>query len=150
MTLERVPLRQRDALAFVRAHHRHSDPPRGDVIRVGLADNDELVAVGMAGRPVARCLDDGRTLEVLRVCTLGQPNACSQLYGALARAGGALGWRRVITYTLAEEPGSSLRAAGFTVDAELDGRVGWSCPSRPRGDHGHDGVARIRWTRSVS
>lgn len=152
VALELVPVRQRDAIAFVREHHRHSNPPRGDVIRVGLAVDGELVAVAMAGRPVSRVLDDGRTLEVLRVCTLGHTNACSRLYGAIARAAVALGWRRLVTYTLATEPGSSLLAVGFERDHERGPRPGWAAESvaRPRDDHGKGGVARVRWVRELT
>jgi hypothetical protein len=35
------------------------------------------------------------------------------LYGAIARAARALGYRRLITYTLASESGTSLRAVGW-------------------------------------
>jgi hypothetical protein len=71
-------------------------------------------------------MDDGRTLEVTRTCTQGAKNANSMLYGAICRAAGALGYRRVITYTLETEPGSSLRAAGFTLDARVSPPVnGW-------------------------
>jgi hypothetical protein len=122
VTLELVPLTQRAAHAFVVEHHRHNRRDRGDLFRVGLARDGELVAVAVAGRPKAQALQDGRTIEITRVCTLGDVNACSRLYGALCRAAAALGYRRAITYTLASEPGSSPRAAGFTLDAELDER----------------------------
>lgn len=150
MTLTRIPLTQRQAVAFIAAHHRHNRPPRGDVIRLGLADETgELVAVGTAGRPVSRILDDGLTLEVLRICTLGHANACSMLYGSLARAGTALGWRRLITYTRADELGSSLRASGFVVDHERGPRDSWPTPARPRTEYGEGGIGRIRWVRAL-
>jgi hypothetical protein len=147
-----VPVKRDVARAFIREHHRHSGAPIGDVIRVGLAVDDELVAVAMAGRPVARLLDDGRTLEVLRVCTLGHDNACSRLYGALARAAKALGWKRLITYTLASEPGTSLRAAGFTVDHVRESPhppSDWRTRHHHLGELGEAPVARIRWKRDL-
>lgn len=55
------------------------------------------------------------------------------LYGAAWRAVRALGYGRLITYTLEDEGGSSLRAAGFRVVGEVKGRS-WSCESRPRVD----------------
>jgi hypothetical protein len=85
------------------------------------------------GRPVARHFDDGYTAEVTRCCTDGTPNACSKLYAAAARAAKALGYRRLITYTLKSEPGTSLKAAGWRVVWEVKGRT-WSCKSRPRVD----------------
>jgi hypothetical protein len=72
------------------------------------------------------------TIEVCRVASDGHKNACSMLYAACSRASFALGYRRVITYTQAEEGGSSLRAAGWRVIASRPARVGWSVPSRPR------------------
>lgn len=157
-----VPLNRQQARAFIAAHHRHSRPPVGDVIRVGLEAEGELVGVAMAGRPVARHLDDGTTLEVLRVCTLeGHPNACSRLYSAIARAAAALGYTRVVTYTLESEWGSSLRASGFAVDDEgVDHRRRryWRRTNRPRyaenllGEPLDDlpSEDRVRWSRALS
>ena len=39
---------------------------------------DRLCGVAICGRPVARYLDDGLTLEILRCCTDGTYNACSK------------------------------------------------------------------------
>lgn len=76
-------------------------------------------------------MDDGWTLEVNRCCTDGTPNACSMLYAACWRATRALGYRRLITYTLTSEPGTSLKAAGWKVIGQTKGRS-WDTPSRPR------------------
>lgn len=89
------------------------------------------MGVAIVGRPVSRRLDDRLTLEVTRVATDGTPNACSALYGACARAAREMGYARIVTYTLAEEPGTSLRAAGWERDGESPGGS-WSKPSRPR------------------
>ena len=70
---------------------------------------------------------EGRT----RVCTLGHPNACSMLLGACRRVARSLGYRRLVSYTLKSEPGTSLRAAGWSETAAVRGRS-WNCPSRPR------------------
>ena len=142
------PMTQREARAWVQATHRHLSAPRGDVIRVALADDTGAIrAVAMAGRPVARALDDGLTLEVIRVASDGAHNACSMLYGALRRAGVALGYRRFITYTLPEEGGASLRAAGWTLDGEAGGGE-WNCPSRQRRPAERPQV-KHRWVWSV-
>lgn len=123
---------------------------------MGLRRGEVLVAVGMAARPVGRGLDDGVTLEVSRVCTLGDHNAASMVYGALCRAAEALGHRRAVTYTREDEPGTSLRASGFEVDAMLPARAGWDAPTRRRqttnlfGERIHDqGVGRVRWVRML-
>lgn len=154
--LELVPVRQKQARAFVLEHHRHNRSlPAGDIIRVGLAQDGQLVAVAFAGRPTARELDDGRSLEVTRVCTLGSRNACSRLYGALGRAAAALGYLRLYTYTLESEPGVSPRAAGFELDGvvpERDWSTDYFVPrfhenlfgerQTPAGD-------KLRWRREV-
>lgn len=101
--------------------------------------------MAIAGRPIARLLDDGTHLEVLRVATDGTANACSLLYGAVARAGTAVGYRRadIVTYTLATEPGTSLRAAGWVPIAHSPGHT-WHRANRIRVDR-HPTVDKIRW-----
>jgi hypothetical protein len=155
--LELRPITLRAARAFVAQHHRHNVPPRGWLFGVGLHREEELVAVGIAGRPLARALDDGRTLEVLRCCTLGDRNAASRTYGALCRAGAALGYTLAVTYTLESEPGASLRAAGFTVQEFLPPRSSsrWASGGRGRYDETLWGEAtlpderRVRWARPL-
>lgn len=151
-----VPLSQRQARAFISDHHRHSRPDRGDVIRVGLELVGELIGVATAGRPKGPGLQDGYTLEVTRNCTVGHENACSCLYGAIARAAKALGYRRLYTYTLESESGASPRAAGFVQDALLAERD-WSTESgRDRYSEDLFGMRRsppgskIRWRRDLA
>lgn len=107
-----VPVTRDQAVAFLRLH-RHLGRPQGYRAAIGAALGGELVGVAILGRPVARHADDGRTLEVLRLCTDGTRNACSFLLGRCRRLAAALGYTRVVTYTLPEEGGASLRAAGF-------------------------------------
>lgn len=87
----------------------------------------QVRGVAIAGRPVARRLDDGESLEILRVCTDGTRNACSMLYAAIRKAGRALGYKRIITYTLPNEGGASLRAAGFYFDGCAGGKAASWC-----------------------
>jgi hypothetical protein len=131
--LEAAPIDFADAAGFVRLHHRHHTPPVGHKFSIAAVANDEVVGVVIVGRPVARRRDDGLTLEVTRLCTTGHPNACSFLYGAAARATFALGYKRIGTYILKREPGTSLAAAGWKLIAETPGRS-WSVPSRQRDD----------------
>lgn len=130
--------------------HRHHAPPVGHKFSVGVAnDDDVLVGVAMVGRPVARYMDDGVTLEVNRTATDGTRNANSMLYGAAWRAAQALGYRKLITYTQSGESGASLRAAGWRVIGERPPRSGWTTPSRPRDDRGVDRVPRTLWEVSA-
>lgn len=121
------------AAAFVRDHHRHHTPPVGHKFSLAAMMDERCVGVVIVGRPVARRRDDGRTLEVTRLCTTGERNACSFLYGAAAKAAFALGYSRIGTYILKREPGTSLAAAGWKLIAETPGKS-WSVPSRPRAD----------------
>jgi hypothetical protein len=116
---------------------------------VGAAEGETIVAVAIVGKPVARLLDDGFTAEVTRLASDGAPNACSMLYGACWRAARALGYRRLVTYTLAEERGSSLRAAGWRLVGEAGGGT-WNRPKngRPRVDL-HPTQGKLRWERSA-
>lgn len=132
MRLSIVPVSFSEAQAFVRQHHRHHGAPRGHKFSIAAADEIGAVhGVAMVGRPVARGLQDGWTLEVNRLATDETPNACSMLYAAAWRATRALGYRRLVTYTLAQEPGTSLRAAGWREVGRVRGRQ-WDCESRPR------------------
>ena len=137
-TIERIGLDE--ANAFVLAHHRHHKPVVGHLFSLAAATADSLdggprkiVGVAIIGRPVARGRDDGVTAEVTRLATDGTKNACSFLYGAACRAAFALGFKRIGTYILASEPGTSLLASGWRQVAEVRGRS-WSCESRPRVD----------------
>lgn len=150
MSLALCPMTHREALAYVAAHHRHSVPPRGMVFALGAAIGESLEGVAIIGRPVSRGLQDGWTLEVLRLCTPGDhavKNVCSFLYAASWRAARALGWRRVITYTRADESGTSLTAAGWVVVGEVGARS-WNTRSRPRDDR-DERVPRLRWEPSA-
>lgn len=145
----------KDANRRVGIWHRHSRPTVGGLFAVAVQSIEEarIVGVAIVGRPVARGAQDGFTCEVLRVCTDGEYNACSILYGACVRAAKALGYRRVLTYTLASESGSSLQASGFLKDAVVAGRA-WTTPSRPRrtvdlfGERITPDEDKIRWVWS--
>lgn len=143
MSLSIVPITQREALAFVEQHHRHHKPPRGALFQIGAASAGAIIGVVIVGRPVARGNQDGFTAEVTRMATDGTRNACSLLYGAAWRACKALGYQRLITYTLPEEGGASLRGAGWRLIGERGGGS-WSCASRPRVD-AHPLQQKLLW-----
>jgi hypothetical protein len=132
VSLSVVPLTLIEARRYVAEHHRHNEPPIGHRFSIGIRDGDDLVGVVIAGRPVARALDDGLTMELLRLTTTGSRNACSKLYGAACRASFAMGYRRVITYTLEDESGVSLRAAGFREEVRGSKDRAWVYGDSPR------------------
>lgn len=144
MKFEVIPLPLDEANAFVVKHHRHHGKVIGHKFSVAVADEaGEIRGVAIVSRPVARGLDDGLTLEITRVATDGAKDACSALYGACRRAAFALGYRKLVTYTLASENGASLRASGYRCVGEVRGRS-WCCASRPRVDK-HPTQAKLRW-----
>lgn len=139
-----VPITLAEANEFVRRHHRHHKPVTGHKFSIAVSDESGTIrGVVIAGRPVARALDDGLTLEVTRCCTDGFPNACSALYAAAWKATKALGYRKIGTYILSTEPGTSLRAAGWRLIGQAGGGS-WNCPSRPRVDM-HPTQTKLRW-----
>ena len=146
--LELTPVSLKEANAFVAAHHRHHRPVIGQKFYIGGSVGGELVGVAIAGRPVSRHLDDGWTLEVNRLCTDGTKNACSLLYAAAWRAARAMGYRKIITYTLASENGVSLRAAGWKC-AGLAGGLRWTGERKPREDL-YPAEQKLRYEKEVS
>lgn len=126
-----VPLELRTANDFVYAHHRHHQPVCRDKFRVGAAIDGEIVGVVQVGRPVSRMLDDGKTLEVVRLCTTGEKDICSFLYSRAARIAKEMGYHKIITYILDTEPGTSLKAAGWVLEHITSGGS-WDRPSRHR------------------
>ncbi|MDL2232156.1 hypothetical protein LJC63_01065 [Ruminococcaceae bacterium OttesenSCG-928-L11] len=129
---ELCPITFKAAKMFVDEHHRHNSPPQGHKFSIGLMENGSLIGVVIVGNPVARKQCDGYTAEITRCCVLGSHrNANSKLYGAALRAARAMGYRRVLTYTLPSESGASLRAVGFIHDG-LTGIGNWNTPKRPR------------------
>ena len=137
--LELRPCDYVTAKRFIGLNHRHNKPPTGHKFSIACYDGDRICGVAMVGWPVARMLADGFTVEITRNCTDGTYNACSMLYGACCRAAKALGYRKIITYTLASEPGTSLKASGWRLAAENVGGGYVGLPFTPaRVDAGND------------
>jgi hypothetical protein len=148
--LELVPMCRDEANAFIAVHHRHHKPVRVARFSIGAARNDEVVAVAIVGNPKARLLQDGYTAEVVRLCSVDPPQAnghasgvCAMLYAACWRAAKAMGFRRLVTYTLPTEGGASLRGAGWRCIGEAGGGS-WDRKERPRVDT-HPTQAKLRW-----
>ena len=133
MSLSLQPITWAEAARFIQQHHRHHLPPQGWKFGIAVNDGEKVVGVITVGRPVARFLDDGWTLEVTRCATDGTRNVPSILYGAAKRAAFALGYKRIITYTLQSEPGTSLIAANWKCLGKAGGGT-WNHKRRPRVD----------------
>lgn len=131
--LELVPITLKEANAFVERYHRHHKPVVGHKFSIAASDGEKIVGVAIVGRPVSRYLDNGLTLEVNRLCTDGTRNACSFLYSAAWRAARNLGYKKLITYILVSETGSSLKAAGWKCVGECGGKR-WNGRSAPKVD----------------
>jgi len=123
--------------------HRHHSCPVGHLFSFGVFAGDDLVGVGICGRPVARMLDDGKTMEITRIASIGYRNSISKLLGAIKREAKGKGYQKLITYTLAGESGSSMKAAGFS-NAGQAGGGSWSRQNRLRGDM-HPTERKTRW-----
>lgn len=139
------PVTRTEARTYVARYHRHharSLPQWLFGVKV-LDDEGTLVGVAYAARP-ARLLQDGRTLTIARVCTDGTRDACSFAIGALRRAAVALGYTRIYTYTHLDEPGSSMRAAGFVDDGVTKGGE-WGREGRPRETENTEKKRRWVW-----
>jgi hypothetical protein len=144
--LQVTPISFKEANEFVKNYHRHHKPVPGSKFCLAVSLGTEVVGVAIVGRPVARLLDDGWTLEVNRCCTNGTKNACSKLYANAWQAAKALGYTKLITYTLASEGGASLRGAGWRCLGEATTKVGqgWNVKSRPRVDT-HPLQQKLKW-----
>lgn len=144
--MKAIPLELKQANAFVSELHRHHPPIHRDKFRVGCEVDGKLVGVVQLARPVNRYLDNGETIEVVRLCTDGTPNVCSFLYGRAARIAREMGYKRIITYIMDSETGASLKASGWRFDGMTDAKA-WNCPSRPRSTISPS-CAKQRWIKS--
>lgn len=128
--LKITPISLAEANAYVAKYHRHHKAVQGHKFSVGCSENGQFVGVVIVGRPISRYLDNGKTLEVTRLCTDGTKNVCSMLYAAAARAAKAMGYEKIITYTLESESGVSLKAAGWKCVGIAGGKQ-WTGVRKP-------------------
>jgi len=118
---------------------------------------DQIMGIAIVGRPTARVMSvEGELpqprLEVLRVaCIEGDASASghkgvnSMLYAACARAAREMGCVDMWTYIHDDEPGTSLKAAGWIEDTEHESSGGsYDRPSRRR-NAPVEGGAKVRW-----
>jgi hypothetical protein len=146
MKLELVPMTITEANDFVLNFHRHNKPVLSARFAIGASNGTHLVGVAIVGRPCARMLQDGWTAEVTRTCVVDNSpkGTCSFLYSACWRAWKAMGGKRLITYTLTSESGSSLRGAGWKVVAQCSPGT-WDRAKRKREWQPIYGQSKMRW-----
>lgn len=137
-----VPFTIRAALAFNSETHRRLPRVTGGLWDVAVEDCGTVLGVAIVGRP-CRMMEGLQILEITRLAVReGVPNGCSMLYGACSRAARAMGAVGLVTYTHIDEPGTSLRAAGYVCDGQTRGGD-WSRTGRPRATI--DSRPKLRW-----
>lgn len=146
--MELTPVTLRTANEFVSRYHRHHKPTVGHKFSIGVQEDGKLIGVVICGRPVSRILDNGYTLEINRLCTNGEKNACSMLYGAAVRAARAMGYHKIITYTLDSECGASLKASGFVCEGSAGG-LEWTGKRKPRDNNLYPHELKKRWSKTL-
>lgn len=147
--LEIKPITLRAANEFVAKYHRHHKPTVGHKFSISCVnENGEICGVAICGRPVSRHLDNGEKLEINRLCTDGTYNACSKLYGACLRIAKNMGYKKVITYILESEDGTSLKASNFICEGEAGGEM-WTGKRSGR-DNGVPKEKKTRWVKIVN
>jgi len=137
LSLTVVPMSIAEANEFVKNFHRHNKPTQGGKFAIG-ATVEQLFGVAIVGRPISATLDNGLTAEVLRVCVLdtAPKNTCSFLYGRCWRIWQQMGGKRMVTYTLQTESGSSLKGAGWKILGETQPHNTWKNKTK------RDGIKR--------
>jgi len=141
------------ARSFIARHHSHCGPPAAWRFGSSVLNGTTLIGVVMVGNPVARLLCGRGTLEVNRLCIRRDVpralawNAASMLYSWSAREVARRGWSHIVTYTRADENGTSPRAAGWTKEATVRGR-GWHSARRRRSNR-NGFIDKVRWGRTL-
>ena len=144
-----VPLELRDLNALVSGLHRHHKPVQGHRFSIGVEHGGKVVGAASVGRPTARLTDQRTVLEVTRLVTDGTKNACSALYAAAARIGKELGYKRIQTFILDSETGTSLKAAGWKFEQESGGGD-WTRESKPNRRQDQPQCRKQRWGKELT
>lgn len=135
------PIVRDKARAWLR-QHRHLPPPRNAwLLGASVYDGDRLCAVATVERP-ARMAQDGVTACVSRLCTDRTEHAASKALAAVTRACLALGYRRVLSYTLLGEAGTCYLAAGWVITGLVEASQGWHSRA---GRTVTQGGPKVRW-----
>lgn len=145
-----IPLSLKEANEFIAQHHRHHKPPQGMKFAVGAEGPSEsgfaLLGVAICSRPVCRNVPHRDVIEVSRLCTFGTENVCSFLYGACARIAKEMGYKKIQTYLLETELGTSVKAANFKFEGMTQGGQ-WSGKDKKPRRTDQPTCPKQRWSR---
>jgi hypothetical protein len=146
-TTEIVPIGLDNANAFVKQHHSYMANVHRCKFCLALTIAGDVAAVLIANVPSSTHYDDGRTLELLRVC-IGAPwpHLASKLIGRACRAAKALGYNRVITWCDDAKEGTSYHAANFYLVKVTD-RSHWRTRPAKRDSEPSSQLKLFAWPR---
>ncbi len=124
-----VPMTLKESNEFVDKYHSHNKRVQGYKFAIGAIYQDKLVGVAICGRPISATLDNKKTIELLRSCVLNDApkNTNSFLYGRSWRVAEAMGYEKMITYTLMKEQASACKAIGMKIVGQTkDSTKAWA------------------------
>ncbi|MCP1161243.1 MULTISPECIES: XF1762 family protein [Bacillus] len=149
LRLQTIPITLKIAQEFISKFHRHNQAPQGHKFSIGLWDHDVLIGVIIAGSPVARHNNNGFTLEITRCCLKSSiyRNGISKMIGSVYQVAKAMGYTKIITYTLDHESGDSLKSCGFELEAITSGGS-WNSTARKR-ENKAPTTPKKRWVKYV-
>jgi len=145
MSIQAVRVELKEANAFIDVTHRHHKPVRGHRFSIGAECGGKLVGIATIGRPVAPKTDKKHIAEVTRLASNGSKNVCSFLYGKAARIARELAFKKIQTFVLLSEPGTSLKAAGWVCEGKT-GDGDWT--NRP-GRSSDNAGPKYKWSKSL-
>ncbi len=126
--------------------HRHHGSVQGHRFSIGCEVAGKLVGVATVGRPVAPKTDKKYIAEVTRLATNGSKNVCSFLYAKAARIAQEMAFKKIQTFVLLTETGTSLKAAGWVCEGET-GKGDWT--NRP-GRNGSNAGPKMKWSKTLN
>lgn len=142
------PLTLKEANAFINKYHRHHNGTVGCKFSIGLYEEEKLIGAAICGRPVSRYLDNGKICEINRLCVIkDKHNACSMLYGACSRIAREMGYKKIVTYILQSESGTSLKASNFICEG-IAGGTHWT--GKRNRNQNIPQEMKTRWTKKLA
>lgn len=129
------PITIKEANSIVLAHHRHHRPTSRNCGKWAISAIDnltgEIIGVAICSNPVSATYMDGYTLEVTRLCVVenAPKGTASFLLANCAKIWMTMGGKRILTYTLDYESGSSLKGAGWEKKGVVAPHKNWKYKS---------------------